>query len=153
MTSAKRARRRSKRQSTAAAMQQQQQQVVIRLDAADAAPLLPCAACTKGYARVAKWKQEISFPLSLSLARSPMAPSKALHMSAAFNNFIIYQCQSSRTHFYYIVSLSGVPLSLSLSVCERQRGTALFYSHRQKIAAVQVSSENYYKTLCGGMIK
>jgi len=128
MTSAKRARRRSKRQSTAAAMQQQQQQVVIRLDAADAAPLLPCAACTKGYARVAKWKQEISFPLSLSLARSPMAPSKALHMSAAFNNFIIYQCQSSRTHFYYIVSLSGVPLSLFRCVRETERNGAFLFT-------------------------
>lgn len=104
----------------------EQQQVVIRLDAADERSIV--AACTKGYARVAKWKQEISFPLYATRAAPPASLHAHIYTDRLAlvhtNNFIIYPCKSSRTHFYYIVSLSP------LSVCEwvRERNGAFLFT-------------------------
>lgn len=124
MTSAKRARRRSKRQSTAAAMQRQQQ-VVIRLDAADAR--LHCCRARRMHERIREGSKVETGNFLSSLARSlhtrrrhPASDSLYMrtHCWCTLNNFIIYPCKSSRTHFYYIVSLS--PPRVPLSVCVRE---------------------------------
>lgn len=66
-----------------------------------------------------------------------MAPSKSPYVYARtlktvcygeHNNFIIYPCKSSRTHFYYIVSLSPECPSRCVWVSEREKNGAFLFT-------------------------